>query len=129
MLMAVAFFVSTNGLVLATHTCLKDTHRQVSLFTSGSCCKSDGDCGNPRTGNSVVQSCCVTEYNLHKTHTETTLPGQHGTTVTFLIPFVAMLPSVALPLSSFDRGYIHAARAPDPLSGRILLHSIHRLLV
>jgi hypothetical protein len=76
-----------------------------------------------------MQACCVTEYNLHKTQAETTMPVQHATAASWHLPVGTALPLSPLPLLSLSSGSTDGARAPDPRTGKIFLYTIHRLLV
>ena len=127
--LAATFFVASNGLVLATHICLKDTHRQVSLFTSDNCCKADEDCGNSVPASRLSPTCCITEYNLHQSPPETTLPASASVFACWPVNVAADLLQGTLPVKAQTPDYPHTARAPDPRTGKIFLYSIHCLLV
>jgi hypothetical protein len=76
-LMAVIVLVSSNGIVLASHTCLKKSNTTVSLFKSKSCCsKTKKPCESGET-KSVKARCCVSSVSYHKVNVNTVLVQRH----------------------------------------------------
>jgi hypothetical protein len=64
--MTVVILITSNGLVLASHTCLKKSDTTVSLFKSKSCCgKTKKSCESSEQ-NSLKSNCCVSSVSYHK---------------------------------------------------------------
>src|SRR4030095_12670888 len=68
-------FISTSGIVFATHTCLAGSERTVSFFEEMNCCQEESTpCQAPESSDQhLLAKCCVTEYTYHKT--EASAPG------------------------------------------------------
>ena len=129
LVLALSFFVSTTGIVLASHRCLANAHQTISLYTNSGCCEEkDDSCNEPARDSEELSSvCCVTEFSFHKI------------VVTYIIPDFSLhhaeFVSPELPQFSFNlpvnTGLQYFSDHSPPLlqGGKTLLISIHRLLV
>jgi hypothetical protein len=90
-LLAVIILITSNGIVLASHTCLKKSTTTVSLFQSKSCCgKAKMNSCDSRKTDSVKRNCCLNSTSYHKTTVST-------------LPAVKSLVQSALPVTSLLR--------------------------
>lgn len=64
-----SIFISGNGIVLAIHTCLSSSEKNVSFFDESTCCTKmdklcDSECNSQQE--SVSLKCCSSEVTYHK---------------------------------------------------------------
>src|SRR3569832_1684288 len=70
-LMAVIVLITSNGIILASHTCLKNSNTKVSLFQNKSCCgKTKKTCESTET-KAVKSNCCNSSVSYHKVNVNT----------------------------------------------------------
>jgi hypothetical protein len=60
--------ISGNGIVLAIHTCLSTSTKNVSLFKEVSCCKEERSvgCDESPDADCIDAKCCLSEHAYHK---------------------------------------------------------------
>ncbi len=132
LLLSVAILVSSNGIVLAAHTCFSKAETKVSLFKATGCCSTEklndlnehhADGCHDSIG---PKKCCQLSLSFHKVDV--------SSTVLKLNNFHHQLPSSAFSFFSF-RGSEKSSRAffhnklPPSNSGRILLTKISLLQI
>src|SRR5262245_33148600 len=73
LLLSFIVLVSTTGVVMATHTCLAGSVRNVSLFEGKNCCQEENTpCQDPGSREEhIAARCCITEFTYHRTGTVT----------------------------------------------------------
>jgi hypothetical protein len=75
-LLSVIVLITSNGIVLAYHTCLKNSNTNVSLFQNKSCCgKTKKSCESTER-KSVKSNCCVSSFSYHKVSVNTVPQGK-----------------------------------------------------
>jgi hypothetical protein len=99
-LMAVIVLITSNGIVLASHTCLKKADTKVSLFQNKSCCsKSNKSCESADT-KSVKSNCCISSVSYHKVSVNSLPSGKKAIDSKLLLTPVSVIAS-AQPVSVF----------------------------
>ncbi len=67
-LLALCVFFSTNGLALSIHTCLSESSKSISIFSSHDCCKDKKSCakGPVKNNASFKSKCCSFSISYQK---------------------------------------------------------------
>ena len=66
-----SILISGNGIVLAIHTCMSSSSKDISFFKDPSCCSKkdkscNSDCDKNKHENSFSSKCCTSEVAYHK---------------------------------------------------------------
>lgn len=66
-----SILISGNGVVLAIHTCMTSSSKDISFFNEPACCsKNDkscnSDCNKGKHENALASKCCTSELAYHK---------------------------------------------------------------
>lgn len=93
-----SILISGNGIVLAIHTCLSSSSKDISFFKEPSCCsKNDkscnSDCNKNKHKDSLASKCCTSEIAYHK------INAPFLTQKSLSIPSINL---ICLPLFSFN---------------------------
>lgn len=126
-LLATSILVSSSGVVLAVHTCLSSSTKQISLFEHKGCCaKTKSVCHKaPKTG--IKTKCCELTISYHKIEV-------NASVLKYSIPLQVdffSLPEFSVPefpVTAFQTSSLNKA-PPDVRGGTALLFSLHRLLI
>ena len=79
-LLTTSIFISGNGVVVAMHTCLSSSIKNVSLFKESSCCSEKNkfcDSGCHDQKESLSSKCCFSEFSYHKVNAPFLLQKTH----------------------------------------------------
>jgi len=125
--LAFTILISSSGVVLAMHTCLSSSKKQVSLFEHRGCCsKSNKGCHkSPSTG--LKAKCCELSISYHKIDLNASVLKYDFSLTADLIsePF-----SKAAIFSDNAVFSVVSNKAPPQLRGGTdFLYGIHRLLI
>lgn len=69
--MGVIILITSNGIVLASHTCLKDSKTSVTLFKNKNCCGKINSTCDSTEKKSLKSNCCLSSVTYHKTDVST----------------------------------------------------------
>jgi hypothetical protein len=110
LVMALVMLITSNGIVLASHTCLKKSSTKVSLFESKGCCKQSKKSCESMQAKSFKSRCCVSSISYHKVNVNAE-PTQKQVVD---IPLFA-LPALALITTQVINPFVSSLSVKPPL--------------
>ena len=126
--LGVIILLSSNGIVLATHSCFSRPGTQVSLFSHKGCCsKGKKDCHRiPAGENTFTKKCCQLKISFHKVDVSSFLSKAN------LIHVDAIAQHFSISDFPFSKNYtelLFINKSPPKPAGRALLCHISLLLI
>ena len=121
-ILALIILVSSNGVVLAVHTCLSKAATEVSLFGNKGCCSENKSCRDKGERSVVSAKCCNISFSFHKTDVSSVPQKSSFTPGNFSFPAYAIQDLFTLRFSSAFS--IASLKAPPGISGKGLLRII-----
>jgi hypothetical protein len=128
-LVAVVILISSNGIVLATHSCFSKAETKVSLFSHKGCCSQKKKNCHSTTHSSekkISSNCCRLTISYHKSDVNSIVKHAFSTELNFF-PVQNIHASLFSPDFFYSTFYLN--KVPPKLSGRTLLSSISTLQI
>jgi len=128
-LLAISVLISSTGVVIASHVCLKKGQADVSFFQSKSCCSKYHKSCEPVPV--VKKKCCQLSVSYHKLQVNSVVK-ESSTSPGISIPVLDAVVS-SQSCSAFPSTFLYTNDPPGNLrqlpGSKTFLHSIHLLLI
>ena len=128
--LSLSIFISSSGVVLASHICLLRPVTKVSLFSANSCCKkSSSSCHSKHSTESTFEKrCCLMKISFHQVNVSAIVKSHISLVKSFLANIAGVLTSgIHFVAKAFHTLVFRGP--PVFLTGVGLLHFIHSLLI
>lgn len=129
LLLAASVLISSTGVVIASHVCLKKGQADVSFFQSKSCCSKHHSSCSPVPV--VKKKCCQLSVSYHKLELNSIVKvasASHGISIPVLDAVVTPQTSSAF-LNTFQLTDDPPGNLKQIPGSKTFLHSIHLLLI